>query len=416
MDDYKNTQNQKVLKSNLTILKLFLAIFLIFFFSCKSPTGVGLSGGWEKTFGGGDRDRGKSVQQTTDGGYILVGWTKSFGAGGSDVYLIKTDAFGSKEWTKTFGGSNDDEGHSVQQTSDGGYIITGITKSLGVSGRDVYLIKTDESGNEEWFKTFGGSTPDIPDCGYSVEQTLDGGYIITGYTESYGSGASDVYLIKTDEAGNEQWYKTFGGADYDVAYSVQQTEDGGYIIAGETSSFGEGAIDVYLIKTNGSGNEEWSKTFGGNDLDGAYSVQQTNEGGYIIAGFTASFAIDYVGIYLIKLDASGNEDWIKIYAGSDTNDTYVGHSVHQTIDGGYIVTGFIDTLGTHIYDVYLLKTDEDGNEKWSNTFGGSDRDRGLSIQQTTDRGYIIAGYTESFGAGDQDVYLLKTDANGNISE
>ncbi len=399
-------------------MKILLTVFIIFILSgCKKePTGLGLSGGWEKTFGGSDRDRGYSVQQTSDGGYIIAGWTKSFGVGGSDVYLVKTDASGKEEWSKTFGGSNDDEGQSVQQTSDGGYIITGITKSLGVSGHDVYLIKTDESGNEEWFKTFGGSTPDVPDCGYSVQQTSDGGYIIAGYTNSFGLGESDIYLVKTDASGNEEWYKTFGGGGYDAAYFVQQTEDGGYIIAGETFSFGEGAIDVYLIKTNGSWNEEWSKTFGGNDLDGARSVQQTNEGGYIIAGFTASFAIDYVGIYLIKLDTSGNEDWIKIYAGSDTNDTYFGHSVHQTIDGGYIVTGFIDTLGTHIYDVYLLKTDEDGNEKWSNTFGGSNGDRGLSIQQTTDRGYIIAGYTESFSAGDQDVYLIKTNANGNISE
>ena len=240
---------------------------------------------WTKTFGGSDDDYGYSVQQTGDGGYILVGFTCSYGAGGLEVYLIKTDAGGNQLWTRTFGGSYHDNGNSVQQTDDGGYIIAGGTESYGAGNFDVYLIKTDATGDTIWTKTFGGSDDDY---GYTVQQTSDGGYIIAGYTNSYGAGGYDVYLIKTDSSGIEQWSRTFGGSDYDYGFSVQQTGDSGYIITGETSSYGAGGLDVYLIKTDAGGNQQWSQTFGGSSDDGSWSVQQTGDGGYIIAGLTST--------------------------------------------------------------------------------------------------------------------------------
>ena len=206
---------------------------------------------WTKTFGGTETDAGNSVQQTTDGGYIVTG-TTSFGVF-CDVYLIKTDGNGDSLWTKTFGGTHHDKGHSVQQTTDGGYIITGETWWSSSNGyRDVYLIKTDGNGDSLWTKIFGGTGIDV---GNSVQQTTDGGYIITGETESFGNGGQDVYLIKTDGNGDSLWTKTFGGTSNDYAYSVQQTTDGGYIITGRTNSFGNGGgADVYLIKTDSNGN------------------------------------------------------------------------------------------------------------------------------------------------------------------
>ncbi len=200
---------------------------------------------WQKTFGGSNKDFGRSVQQTSDGGYIIAGTTKSFGAGYYDAYFIKTDSEGNFQWQKTFGGTIDDYAWSVQQTSDDGYIIAGYTHSFSVGKADVYLIKTDPNGNQQWQKTFGGSESD---GGYSVKQTTDGGYIITGRTKSFGAEGYDVYLIKTDSEGNLLWQKTLDGSLGDMGHSVQQTTDGGYIIAGFTSSFGAGYYDVYLIK------------------------------------------------------------------------------------------------------------------------------------------------------------------------
>jgi len=208
-----------------------------------------------------------------------------------DVWLIKTDSNGNEEWNSTFGGSSYDRGFSVQQTNDDGYIITGYTVSYDAddTGCDVLLVKTDSNGIKEWHQTFGGTgIPNKFDMGYSVQQTNDGGYIIAGDTERYFVAKSDFLLIKTDSNGNEEWSRTFGGSAADRGRSVKQTNDGGYIIAGWASSFGEGNPDFWLIKTDSSGNEDWNYTFGfGEDSgDWGYSVQQTNDGGYIIAGAT----------------------------------------------------------------------------------------------------------------------------------
>jgi hypothetical protein len=303
---------------------------------------------WFKTFGGSGNDEGWSVQQTSDGGFILLGRKESFGAGGFDVWLIKTDADGNKLWEKTFGGRYSEWSSSVRQTSDGGFIIVGDTWSFGAG--DVWLIKTDANGNEQWEKTFGGR---YPDRGRSVRQTSDGGFIIVGYTESFGAGWADVWLIKTDADGNKLWDRTFGGSDWDDGWSVQQTSDGGFIIVGETTSFGAGWADVWLIKTDADGNKLWDRTFGGSDWDWGFSVQQTSDGGFILVGYTESFGAGWA-------------------------------------------------------DVWLIKTDADGNKLWDRTFGGSSYDYGYSVQQTSDGGFIIVGETTSFGAGEADVLLIKS--------
>jgi hypothetical protein len=305
------------------------------------------------------------------------------------------------EWDKTFGGSDDDFGYSVQQTSDAGYIIAGSTDSYGAG--DVLLIKTDANGNELWSKTFGGSNRDTS---ISVQQTTDGGYIIAGGTQSFGAGSADAWLIKTDADGNEQWNNTFGGSGYDYARSVQQTADGDYIIAGETQSFGAGSYDydAWLIKTDSGENKLWDKTFGGSSYDTGYSVQQTSDGGYIVAGSTDSFGVGGSDFWLIKTDSAGNKQWDKTFGGSNNEG---GLSVQQTSDGGYIVGGHTASFGAGSADAWLIKTDSEGNKLWDKTFGGSNNDYARSVQQTSDGGYIIAGDTQSFGAGRSDVWLIK---------
>ena len=282
-------------------LLFMLAILVTCFVGCageEEPTPLPKAE-WSKTFGGSSTDYGSSVKQTSDGGYIIAGATESFGVANMDVWLIKTNSTGHEEWNVTFNSSGRDYGHSVEQTSDDGYIIAGYTGPRA-GEFDVWLIKTDSSGNKLWDKTFGGAGDNR---GHSVEQTSDGGYIITGRTGSDGLGKADVWLIKTDSNGNEQWNKTFGGSYDDAAWSVQQTLDGGYVIAGFTISYGAGDNDVWLIKTDSSGNMAWNKTFGGAEDDIGLSVQQTSDGGYIIAGFTRSYGAGNYDVWLIKVTA-----------------------------------------------------------------------------------------------------------------
>ena len=280
-----------------------------------------------------------SVQQTSDGGFIIVA---SPGNGGSDVYLIKTDASGNEQWNKTFGGSSDDQGYSVQQTSDGGFIVAGTTASFGAGSHDVYLIKTDASGNEQWNKTFGGSSDDQ---GYSVQQTSDGGFIVAGYTRSFGAGGMYVYLIKTDASGNEMWSKTYGSSGTEMGSSVQQTSDGGFIISGRTDLVSHD--DVYMVKTDSSGNEMWSKTYDDLKYTALSKSDQTSDGGFIITGFNG-----YVG--LVRTDASGNEMWSGTFGESVEHAQQAeGRSVQQTSDGGFIITGTIWRYNGAV--LYLIK-------------------------------------------------------------
>ena len=355
---------------------------------------------WNKTFGGMGNDYGYSAQQTSDGGYIIAGYTYSYGAGDSDVWLIKTDSNGTEEWNRTFGGAEADllDRGSVRQTSDDGYIITGYTFSYGAGDADVWLIKTDSDGIEQWNRTFGGEGLD---WGHSVQQTTDGGYIIAGRTDPYAGARADAWLIKTDSNGAEEWNRTFGTEACEYAASVQQTSEGGYIIAGRTSSYGVGVVDAWLIKTDSNGAGEWNRTFGGPYYDYGYSVQQTTGDGYIMVGSTNNRQ----DIWLIKTDLDGIEVWNRTFGGPAMDE---GYSIQPTADGGYIVAGYTESYGAGSGDVWLIKIDADGNEQWNKAFGGAGWDNGRSVQQTADSGYIVAGYTESYGAGGYDVWLIKS--------
>jgi hypothetical protein len=362
---------------------------------------------WEKKYESNYPSSGNSVRETPDGGYIVAGTQWHTGGLQSDLLLLKTDCDGNKIWRKTFTLGEVDRGLSVGLTNDGGYIIAGSTWGWGEGKSDFCLVRVDADGNKIWGRTFGGRDKEY---GYSVQQTSDGGYIVAGQTASFGAGKDDIYLIKTDTYGKAVWSKTFGGYNGDHAYSVQQTIDGGYIITGETNSFGLGDFDVYLIKTDVQGNESWKRTYGSKYRDCGRSAVQTTDGGYVIAGSTWRARSGYSAIYLIKTDSNGNELWSKILGGRyDDN----AHSVQITRDGGYIVAGSISLfakMGNR--DVYLLRADGHGNKVWDETFGGEGYDCGYCVQQTRDGGYIVSGETNSFGSHKESVYLIKTYADG----
>ena len=363
---------------------------------------------WAKTFGGTDYDYADSVQQTADGGYIVAGDTYTFGAGKNDFLILKLDPNGNIMWAKTFGGDFIDNVHSINQTSDGGYIVAGDTYTFGAGDEDFLILKLNSNGNIMWAKTFGGSNSDYAD---SVQQTSDGGYVIGGYTDSFGAGWKDCLVLKLDPNGNITWAITIGGSNFDEAHYIQQTSDGGYIIAGQSASFGPGGYDLLIIKLNSTGSLTWAKTFRGSNDDYASSIQQTSDGGYIVAGYSASFDAGDVDFLILKLNSTGNLTWAKTFSGSD-NDWAI--SIQQTSAGGYIIGGYTKSFGAGDEDFLILKLNSNGNIMWAKTFGGIYKDYAESIQQTSDGGCILVGYTRSFGVGESDLLILKLNSNGDI--
>ncbi len=376
-----------------------IIILLLLIMSCRKPTApsdhdTGIL--WTKTYGGAYNDFGYSVQQTSDGGYIITGYTNLFGAFDYEVYLIKTDKNGDTLWTKTYGGGESSVGYSVQQTPDGGYIITGQNYIIATLACDVYIIKTDENGDTMWTRNYGQAH--YYESGLSIQETNDGGYIIAGTTDFvFPSFPGDVYLIKTDINGDTLWTRVYECGDYGAC--VQQTDDGGYIIAGASSMYYQtNKMDVLLIKTDENGNTLWEKTYGGEKSEEGKSVKQTSDGGYIVVG-TIYNSCECT--YLIKTNPNGDTLWTRIYDGG------TGYSVLQTSDGGYIIAGKTKLNSTSGNDIMILKTDSDGNILWTSTWGGANYEAGRSIIETSDGAYIIVGTTGSFGSGGYDVYLVK---------
>jgi predicted secreted protein len=330
---------------------------------------------------------------------------------------------GSQVWSETFGGAGDEWAFSVIQTSDGGYAIAGYTDSFGAGKMDFWLVKTDSFGSQEWNKTYGGAGYDWAS---SVIQTSDGGYVIAGSTNSSGEWGYDFWLVKTDSSGNQQWNKTYGGTNHDYASSVVQTIDGGYALAGIANSFGDGGYafsgfrdvfivgnaDAWLVKTDSFGNQLWNKTFGEFHDDGAFSVVQTSDGGYALTGNTYSFSAgNNTDVWLIKTDSSGNKVWNKTFGGPKDD---FGYFVIQTSDGGYALAGITNSSGAGYEDVWLIKTDASGNVIWNKTYGGTLNDEAYFVMQTKDEGYALAGATYALNAGLWDAWLIKTDSSGNI--
>jgi hypothetical protein len=362
---------------------------------------------FERTYGGPSDELGLSAVQTADGGYIIAGITESFGAGGFDCYVVKTGPHGDTQWTRTIGGPKFDGGWSVVQTADSGYVVTGYTCSVDTLG-DAWLIKIDANGDTVWSRTYGAMQGS---SGMLVQQTHDGGYVITGRTLLFGPGGPDVLLIRTDSIGDTLWTRTYGGAGDDGGSSVQQTTDGGYIIVANTSSFGAGGQVAWLIKTDSTGDTLWTRTFGNDDsMAFGGSVQQTADSGYFVAGYRWPWSSDSASFYLIRTNGRGDTIWTKTIDGP--GGWAEGVWGQQVKDGGYIIVG---ACSTDVPAVYLVRTNANGDTLWTRTFGGPDFDVGYSVQETDDGGFVIAGQTYSFGAGRSDFYLIKSDENGRLA-
>jgi hypothetical protein len=363
---------------------------------------------WEKTLGGTANDTAGQVLLTDDGGYIVVGTTSSFGAGGSDVYLVKLDAEGNVLWEKTYGAEDDEQGRSIARTTDGGYIITGSAySSPGLLNEHVYLIKIDGAGNTVWRRTYD----EFNGRAAFVLQTSDNGYVLTGSASELDPPYPFLLVLKLDASGDIAWKTITGAGLGGWGNSIDQTKAGDYVVTGhwEGYPFGGTTRAIVFAKLSANGDIILQKELGSFFGDVGTSIKETADGGYIVAGAESSENGDGFGVYLAEVNTDGDVVWKSNY-GSTTND--IGNSVQQTGDGGYIVAGATYVSGNG--DVYLIKTDGQGELLWEKTFGGAGDDVGMSVLQAADGGYMIAGYTNSFGAGGSDIYLIKTDGDGNV--
>ena len=375
-----------------------------------SPTPTNTVQTFEKYYGLAEDETAFSIKQTTDGGYIVCGFSNSFS--NDHGYVVKLNSAGNQDWIKdyvlnTYAGFND-----VIQTSDTGYLFVGYT---GTSTRcNLYLLKTDSSGVEQWHQEYKYGS-NLWNSGSSIEETADGSYVLAGKTSVTVGAISDECLFKVDSTGNTIWASVFSGTYNDYAYSVKSVPGNGYIIAGERDISGanEYTHRATLIKFDNSGNLEWQKDYGdaaSTEDDEARSVLVCPDGGYLLVGTTMSYTISQ-SVLLVKTDSAGNQQWYKTFGATSGDE---GYSISATSDGGYILAGYTNYNGGASADAYLLKIDSLGNQLWIKPFGGTGiMDCAHSVKQTLDGGYVFAGYTESYGAGLRDFYIVKTDSQGN---
>lgn len=372
---------------------------------------------YQKTIGGTGDETNAYCTHTADGNILIAGHTTSGGAGGEDIFVMKTDTMMNIIWSKTYGGAADDflvDRFPVGQVAspifgmpDGGFALIGYTSSFGQGSSDYYLLRIDKDGNLLWSKTYGTNQTER---GSTLNVFPNGDLLLGGDVLSGPFGSRDVYFVRTDSAGNTIWSKRLGKGSNDQIFNTQLTSDGGFIFAGATQSAGSGAFDTHLFKADANGNMQWSKIYGSSNNDSYNYVQELSGGGYIAAGYTQSFGAGGQDFLLSKVDANGNMLWSKTYGGT-SND--IADHIIETHDGGFAFVGPTQSFGAGNFDEMLIKTDGAGNLQWAKVYGGSGIEISRSLDELHGGGYHICGFTQSFGAGGFDVYAIRADANGN---
>ena len=373
---------------------------------------------WSRTYGGLGSEEARAVRQTSDGGYIVAGQTNSFGAGGNDMWVVKLDGGGTMQWERTYGGGGNEIARAVRQISGGGYVVAGETSSFGSGGFDMWVLQLDGSGNVVWEQTYG--SPSGNESAYSVREKPTGGYVVSGRTDDFMGVTQppDVLVLDLDSLGNIQWQAVYGGAgdmqnEARAATLVDDNGDGipneGIVFAGLRMPMLGTHPDIWVVKLDPVGTVLWETYFDSGlplvNGDTAYSVEQTSDGGFVVAGEAPSNNADF---WIIKLDSLGLVQWSTSH-GSASGDAAFG--AQETSDGGYISAGFTTVNGN---DAFLVKFDSMGILQWQKSYGGNLTDQARAIQQTVDGGFVAAGFADSFGTGTRDLWVLKTDSNGDL--
>ncbi len=357
---------------------------------------------WVKVLGGATADNAYSIIEANNGGYIICGLTNSFSDKDFDAWVVKVDQAWNIIWQTTLGGTNFDSCNSIVQTYDGNYLLAGTTWSFGAGSSDYFITKINNNGEVIWAKTYGGTEYDFS---HRVIQTNDGNYIVIGRSWSFGNSNGDIWIIKINSSGEIIWQKSYGTSYLDTSYSIIETSDNGYLITGGSWSK-ENQSDVIVIKINNNGDIVWQKMYGGGDFDYSYSSIQTGDSGYIIIGTTKSFGAGDSDCLIFKIDSTGNIEWQKALGG--TNFDYL-YTIKEVSDGNYISIGKTKSFGAGNSDILLLKLSLTGDLLNQKVYGGVAEDEGISLIEIINEGFLLIGNNNSFGLGSYDLFIIKTD-------
>lgn len=399
-------QNDKTMEKN--IKNILFPLLLISFW------GVFGQNSFQRSYGLRGDEIIYSVCESPDTSIVMAGVTDSYLLSDKyekrkKIYVIDTDSTGQLMWGRIYGGDHVDIAKDICPTQDGGYIITGNTRSFQPDvhekdkSKELLVLKIDKEGNIEWSKTYGG---DNHDYGFCIRQTLDGGYIIAGETNSFGSSSSDVYVLKIDYEGNIQWSKRMGGKNLEYAFEIVETYDG-YVLAGETNTFGVGQYDIFLMKIDKDGEVIWTKTYGGVSEEYGYDLEYTEDEGFVLTGSSYSFGLGKLDYYVLRLDKQGNILWGRVYGGESDDQA---HSVKELKNGDLLVAGFSSSFFHQLNgeDVYVLRLSDKGVVRWSKIYGGKFGDYAVYCLESKKGDFLVAGETASFnGFDDRDTYVIR---------
>jgi hypothetical protein len=381
------------------------------YWGLKSFSNIEKGASWymfKNQYGEANYDYGRAIIELSNGGYICAGNTSITGNEYGDLLLIKINQSGEQEWMHNLSFSPSDRANMLLEETDTGIIIAGTTISTINGSKDVLIVKTNQSGHVEWYRNYGN---DEDQEAHYIHKLNDNSYVICGQSVEQNTGFNMLLIMKLDIDGNELWSNTYGGNGDDFGYSVIEENDGSLLVTGMTKSSGDLNGDAWLLKIDSSGNEYWRKTYGGTSKDLTRHFIGTSDG-YILIGNTTSYGSGNDDIFVIKVDLDGNQEWSNTYGGVGTD---IGRKIINYNNEGYALIGYTDSFGTgNSFNSWLIKIDLSGNLIWDKTYGGDGNDRSLSGLKTTDDGFIIVGFSDSNQNNLSNVSVIKTDNSGNI--
>ena len=368
---------------------------------------VAASPNWIRAYGSRLYEKANAIGGYADGGCIVVGETSSFASGGHDIWIIRVNKEGNPIWQKVYGGLKQETANAVIATGDGGALVVGTTESFGSGGRDALAMKINAKGEIEWQKCYGGT-------GYDLAKTVvadpTGGYIVTGTSDSFGEGSDNVWVFKINTAGVMVYQNVYGGDNWDEANALLCTPDGGLLIVGSTRSWGAGQKDILVVKTTKDGSIEWQKAFGGKGQDVGASVQMSTNGGFIVMGTTESFGEGASDVWIASLKKDGTLEWQKTIGGTGADSAAASA---RYVSGSIAIVGNSTSFSDGNSDLWLIRISAKGDIEWQKRYGGNNSEYGSGINTAGDDGSFVSGVSWSMGSSGSVFYVLKPDNAGN---